>query len=43
MSADENHRRAVAAGARIVEALADYEYGERQFTAEDPWGHRWRV
>jgi uncharacterized glyoxalase superfamily protein PhnB len=42
-SADEIHIRALAAGARIVDAPADQAYGERQFTAEDPWGHRWRI
>jgi uncharacterized glyoxalase superfamily protein PhnB len=42
-NADDSHARAVAAGARIVDAPADHEYGERQFTAEDPWGHRWRI
>jgi len=30
-----------AAGARIVEEPVDFEYGERQYTAEDPAGHRW--
>jgi uncharacterized glyoxalase superfamily protein PhnB len=28
-------------GARIVSEPADYPYGERQYTAEDPGGHRW--
>jgi uncharacterized glyoxalase superfamily protein PhnB len=30
-----------AHGARIVMEPADFEYGERQYTAEDPAGHRW--
>jgi uncharacterized glyoxalase superfamily protein PhnB len=33
--------RAKAHGARIVEEPTDFEYGERQYTAEDPAGHRW--
>ena len=28
-------------GARILEEPRDFEYGERQYTAEDPWGHQW--
>lgn len=28
-------------GARIVAEPTDYPYGERQYTAEDPFGHRW--
>ena len=30
-----------AAGARILEEPTDFPYGERQYTAEDPAGHRW--
>ena len=33
--------RARAAGARIVMEPTDFEYGERQYAAEDPFGHRW--
>ena len=33
--------RARAHGARILTEPTDFEYGERQFTAEDPAGHRW--
>ena len=33
--------RARAHGARIVMEPTDFEYGERQYTAEDPAGHRW--
>lgn len=39
--ADAHHRRAAAAGAAVVGAPADYPYGERQYTAVDPAGHRW--
>ena len=38
---DTHHVRAAAAGAVIVNAPADYPYGERQYTATDPAGHRW--
>ena len=30
-----------AHGARIVTEPTDFEYGERQYTAEDPAGHQW--
>jgi uncharacterized glyoxalase superfamily protein PhnB len=33
--------RARAAGARILAEPADFPYGERQYTAEDPAGHQW--
>jgi uncharacterized glyoxalase superfamily protein PhnB len=33
--------RARAHGARILMEPTDFEYGERQYTAEDPAGHRW--
>jgi uncharacterized glyoxalase superfamily protein PhnB len=39
--ADAHHATALAAGAQIVSPPADYPYGERQYTAEDPGGHRW--
>ena len=39
--ADAHHDRAVSHGARIVSSPTDYPYGERQYTAEDPGGHRW--
>lgn len=38
---DRHHERARQHGARILQAPADYPYGERQYTAEDPAGHRW--
>ena len=28
-------------GARILKPPTDMPFGERQYTAEDPWGHRW--
>ena len=33
--------RARAHGARILMEPRDFEYGERQYAAEDPFGHRW--
>jgi uncharacterized glyoxalase superfamily protein PhnB len=38
---DARYARAVADGLRIVQAPADYPYGERQFTVLDPGGHVW--
>lgn len=33
--------RARAAGARILTEPVEQMYGERQYNAEDPFGHRW--
>jgi len=38
---DAHYDRAKGSGARIVEAPHDTPFGERQYTAEDPEGHRW--
>jgi uncharacterized glyoxalase superfamily protein PhnB len=38
---DAHHRRAAEFGARVLDAPADFPYGERQYTAEDVAGHRW--
>ena len=38
---DAHHRRALAAGARILADPADQPYGERQYAAVDLAGHRW--
>jgi uncharacterized glyoxalase superfamily protein PhnB len=32
---------AVARGATLVDPLHDWEYGERQATLNDPFGHQW--
>ncbi len=32
---------AVSRGARLVEPPHDWEYGERQATVDDPFGHQW--
>jgi len=33
--------RVRAQGGKILMEPTDFEYGERQYTVEDPWGHRW--
>jgi uncharacterized glyoxalase superfamily protein PhnB len=39
--ANAHCERARAHGARITAEPRDFEYGERQYSAEDPAGHRW--
>lgn len=34
---------AIARGARLVEPPRDSEYGERQATVDDPFGHQWVI
>jgi uncharacterized glyoxalase superfamily protein PhnB len=36
-----HHKQAREHGARITMEPTDFEYGERQYTAEDPAGHQW--
>lgn len=38
---DDHYRRAVEAGAEIVYAIADQDYGGRLYTARDPEGYLW--
>lgn len=38
---DAHHDRAKAAGATIVRALEDMDYGSREYTARDPEGNVW--
>ena len=38
---DAHFDRARECGARIIAPPADHSYGERQYVAEDPDGHRW--
>jgi uncharacterized glyoxalase superfamily protein PhnB len=38
---DRHHEQALRSGARILQPPADYPYGERQYSAEDPGGHLW--
>jgi uncharacterized glyoxalase superfamily protein PhnB len=33
--------RAVEHGAVIIDESTDQPYGERQYSASDPWGHQW--
>ncbi|WP_331767623.1 VOC family protein [Embleya sp. NBC_00896] len=40
---DATYNRAVAAGATVVQPLADQFYGDRSGCFEDPFGHRWNV
>ena len=38
---DAHYARSQQAGAKIIEPLNETAYGERQYVAEDPEGHRW--
>ena len=38
---DNHYEHARQFGVRVIHPPADYSYGERQYTAEDPGGHRW--
>lgn len=38
---DRHHDRARSAGAQILQPPTDMPFGERQYVAEDPGGHRW--
>ncbi len=38
---DRHHQHAIQRGARVLEAPADYPFGERQYSVEDFAGHRW--
>jgi uncharacterized glyoxalase superfamily protein PhnB len=38
---DSHYERVKERGARIVQPLETYPYGEKQYTAEDLGGHRW--
>ena len=40
---DAAFERATGAGARVVEELRTYEYGERSGVVEDLAGHRWEL
>ena len=40
---DEAFARAPGHGARVVEELRTYEYGERSGVLEDIGGHRWEL
>jgi uncharacterized glyoxalase superfamily protein PhnB len=38
---DAHHDRAIAAGAELVRALTDQDYGSREYAAKDPGGNVW--
>lgn len=38
---DEHFEHARQRGARVLKSPADMPFGERQYTVEDPGGHRW--
>lgn len=40
---DSHYERVKQAGAQILSPPADYPYGERQYTVQDPGGHRWTL
>ncbi|SKC81882.1 VOC family protein [Ohtaekwangia koreensis] len=40
---DKLFRDAVSAGAHVVNAMEDYDYGYRQGTITDPFGHQWLI
>ena len=40
---DAAFARACDQGARVVEELTTWEYGERSGVLEDPAGHRWEL
>lgn len=38
---DIHYEHVARAGTKIIQEPADYPYGERQYTVEDPGGHHW--
>ena len=38
---DGHHANAIAEGAKVLGGPVDYPFGERQYSAVDPGGHRW--
>ena len=38
---DGHFAHARGCGARILKPPTDMPFGERQYSVEDPWGHRW--
>jgi PhnB protein len=40
---DKLFHDAVSAGASVVNPLEDYDYGYRQATVADPFGHQWLI
>jgi uncharacterized glyoxalase superfamily protein PhnB len=42
-NADEAYRRAIEAGALMIEMPIDTPYGDRRATVRDPWGNIWQI
>ena len=40
---DKRFHVAVAAGAKVIDTMEDYDYGYRQATVADPFGHQWLI
>jgi PhnB protein len=40
---DVTYRRALDAGARVLEAPAEMPYGDRRCMVEDRWGNTWQI
>jgi len=40
--ADDHYQRSLSRGARVLSPPTTYQYGERQYSVEDPEGHQWR-
>ncbi len=40
---DATYRRAVDAGARVLEEPSDMPYGDRRCMVEDKWGNTWQI
>jgi PhnB protein len=40
---DKLFHDAVSAGAHVVNVMEDYDYGYRQGTITDPFGHQWLI
>jgi len=38
---DAHYEQVKRSGAQIISPPTDYPYGERQYTVQDPGGHRW--
>ncbi len=41
--ADAVFKRALAAGATVIEPMKDQFYGDRSGTLNDPYGHKWHI
>jgi PhnB protein len=41
--ADKTYRKAISAGARMIEKPQDTSYGDRRAVIEDAWGNVWQI